>query len=272
MNSFFNIANLKRELSPETFDYFFPGWKEEPTSVRFSTCASPKQVPAPKKKETVKRKAKRKLDVIWGKLSDTEIHLPEVFYNQVVDDYEEVKPKLVVPVDIPVNNKLSDGAKACLDEFRALMAKYGMTLADLETLIREGTTPSRLVVTAKFKIFLKDYDNKEVVLNPLAKAVFLLYLQHPEGLRFKDLCDYRDELERIYFKISNSSDLEKMRASIDRLVSPVDDNSINEKVSKIKKAFCDVVDERIAQMYFIDGPAGGIKGIPLDRSLLVVEK
>lgn len=64
--------------------------------------------------------------------------------------------------------------------------------------------------------------------------------------------------------------MDAIRRSIGSLVDPLD-NSINEKVSKAKKAFRNVVDDRIARFYYIDGKQGAAKGIALDRSLVVWE-
>ena len=45
---------------------------------------------------------------------------------------------------------------------------------------------SRLTITKDFTIILSDY-NKEVKMEPLIKSVYLLYLNHPEGIAFKAL-------------------------------------------------------------------------------------
>ena len=56
---------------------------------------------------------------------------------------------------------------------------------------------SRLVITRDFRFILSDY-NKEVTLTPVHKALYMLFLNHEEGIEFKDLADHRDELRRIY--------------------------------------------------------------------------
>jgi hypothetical protein len=38
----------------------------------------------------------------------------------------------------------------------------------------------------------------EIKMEPLTKAVYLLFLNHPEGILFKHLPDYRQELANIY--------------------------------------------------------------------------
>ena len=55
---------------------------------------------------------------------------------------------------------------------------------------------SRLMITKDYWFILMDYDQKEVELQPVHKAVYLLFLAHPEGIEFKRLADYREELTR----------------------------------------------------------------------------
>ena len=111
---------------------------------------------------------------------------------------------------------------------------------------------SRLVVTKDYRIILADYDNREVELTPVHKAVYLLFLAHPEGIEFKKLRDYRDELARYYMATARLMDKEAIMESVDMLVDPLN-NSINEKCSRIKKVFLDMMDEYTASYYIISG-------------------
>ena len=56
---------------------------------------------------------------------------------------------------------------------------------------------SRLQITSDYRFILMDY-NKEIELQPVHKAVYLLFLAHPEGIEFKHLADYREELTKYY--------------------------------------------------------------------------
>ena len=111
---------------------------------------------------------------------------------------------------------------------------------------------SRLVVTKDYRIILADYDNKEVELTPVHKAVYLLFLAHPEGIEFKRLRDYRDELARYYMATARLMDKQAIMESVEMLVDPLD-NSINEKCSRIKKVFLGMMDEYTASYYIISG-------------------
>ena len=111
---------------------------------------------------------------------------------------------------------------------------------------------SRLLITRDCRLILVDYQNREVELQPVHKAVYLLFLAHPEGIEFKRLEDYREELTRYYMATARLMDKEKIREGIDHLVNPLD-NAINEKCSRIKKAFLDMMDEYSASYYMISG-------------------
>ena len=108
---------------------------------------------------------------------------------------------------------------------------------------------SRLVITEDYRFILEDY-HKEVELQPVHKAVYLLFLAHPEGIEFKRLADYREELTRYYMATAKIMDKEKVMESVDHLINPLD-NAINEKCSRIKKVFLGLMDEYTASYYII---------------------
>ena len=166
---------------------------------------------------------------------------------------------------------LDPKTKALLDEIEAIKVKYGITIEELEAVLSYRVKLSHLRITRHKEIILDDFNHREVKMDALTKSIFLLYLKHPEGIRYKELCDHRSELEEIYLSISGRSDMDSIRKSIDDLTDPITSNSINEKVSRAKKAFREVVDVRIARFYYIDGRQGAAKRIALDRSLGICE-
>ena len=109
---------------------------------------------------------------------------------------------------------------------------------------------SRLLITKDYRFVLADYHNREVELQPVHKAVYLLFLAHPEGIEFKRLHNYRQELLRYYMATARSLDKEKVEEGVDHLVNPLD-NAINEKCSRIKKTFLEMMDEYTASYYII---------------------
>ena len=139
---------------------------------------------------------------------------------------------------------------------------------------------SRLVITKDYRFVLADYQ-VEVELQPVHKAVYLLFLAHPEGIEFKRLADYREELKGYYMQTAKLLDKEKIEEGVNHLTDPLD-NAINEKCSRIKKVFMDLMDEYRASYYIISSHtqkhiAGRIwyerlKVITLPRELVVVER
>ena len=141
---------------------------------------------------------------------------------------------------------------------------------------------SRLVITKDYRFLLTDYD-REVELQPVHKAVYLLFLAHPEGIEFKRLSEYREELTHYYMATAKLMDKEKIIEGVDHLVNPLD-NAINEKCSRIKKVFLDMMDEYTASYYIISSHtqrqmAGSsriwyqrLKVITLPRELIAYEK
>ena len=109
---------------------------------------------------------------------------------------------------------------------------------------------SRLVITKDYRFVLADYDNREVELQPVHKAVYLLFLAHREGIEFKRLAEYREELTRYYMATAKLMVKEKIVVGFDHLVNTLD-NAINEKCSRIKKTFLELMDEYRASYYFI---------------------
>jgi hypothetical protein len=108
---------------------------------------------------------------------------------------------------------------------------------------------SRLIITEDYRFILADYQ-KEVELQPVHKAVYLLFLAHPEGIEFKRLADYREEPTKYYTATAKGLDRDKIVEGVDHLVNPLD-NAINEKCSRIKKTFLDMMDEYTASYYII---------------------
>ena len=128
---------------------------------------------------------------------------------------------------------------------------------------------SKLTITKDNSIMLSDY-NKEVKLEPIVKAVYLLFLNHPEGIAFKCLPDFREELTQIYVKLKPFGMSERVLQSIEDVTNPLL-NSINEKCSRVRAAFQPLVDASLVDQYIIIGKSGEEKKITLPRNLVVWE-
>ena len=128
---------------------------------------------------------------------------------------------------------------------------------------------SGLTVTKDCAIYLSDYQ-KEIKMEPLVKAIYLLFLKHPEGIAFKHLPDYRRELTEIYQRIKPYGLNERSIQSIEDVTNPLL-NSINEKCSRVRAALKSEVPSTLLDQYAISGKSGEAKKILLPRDLVIWE-
>jgi len=186
------------------------------------------------------------------------------------------------PEEIAVDLSLSVKELVAAGRKDLLLKAIGAPLLEELRIEAARAKLSRLLITKDYRFFLMDLGNKEIELQPVHKAVYLLFLAHPEGIEFKRLTDYRAELTRYYMATAKMMDKEKILEGVDHLVNPLD-NAINEKSSRIKKVFLDIMDEYTASYYIISGHtqkhiAGSsriwyerLKVITLPRELVVWE-
>jgi len=160
-----------------------------------------------------------------------------------------------------------------LDEVKEKVRKlkaYGVDEAEIVAAMNEEELFPQLVVTEDYKVVLADGANTEVKMEPLVKAVYLLFLSHPEGIVLKCLPDYRKELTTLYLLLRPYGLTDRVVQSIEDVTNPTL-NSINEKCARIRAAFLSQFDEYMAKSYYVDGARGEAKKIALPRSLVVWE-
>ena len=149
------------------------------------------------------------------------------------------------------------------------LKEYGMSEKEIISLFHTEQPLLKLFISKNYKIFLGD-EHKEVHMEPLVKAVYLLFLKHPEGIAFKNLPAYRQELTRIYSEVRPWGLSDRALRSIEDVTNPML-NSINEKCARIRGAFVGQFDDHLAHHYYIDGLRGEAKKIALPRDLVVWE-
>ena len=149
------------------------------------------------------------------------------------------------------------------------LKEYGMSESEILSCLHGEQSLIPVIISKNYRIFLGE-ERREVQLEPLVKSLYLLFLRHPEGIIFKDLSDYRQELADIYSKVRPWGLTDRALRSIEDVTNPML-NSINEKCAKIKKVFIAMHDSSIADLYYIKGKRGEAKKIALPRDLVVWE-
>ena len=147
------------------------------------------------------------------------------------------------------------------------LKQLGVDYATILNIVKGEPKLSRMVVTEVGRIILPDYNEMEIEMRPTAKALYLLYLKYADGIAFKDLPDYKDELMKIYAKVSNLSNGDAQREAVEALVDPFQ-NTINVTCSRVKEAFVSRFNNDLADYYVISGKRGEAKKIKLNRGLV----
>ena len=149
------------------------------------------------------------------------------------------------------------------------LRSYGVQMADIAAVLHEDDPMPELVITYNYRILIGE-KRQEIKMEPLVKAVYLLFLKHPEGIMFKCLPDYRKELTEIYVKLKPYGLSDRVVQSIEDVTNPLL-NSINEKCARVKKVFVGILGSEMAKQYYIKGTRGEPKRITLPRGLVLWE-
>lgn len=198
---------------------------------------------------------------------------PKIFFNaDTTDAPQEGLPETYA--DRTFNTIYNDEISILVKEVRDRVIKlhqFGISEDLIWKMINTSPVLSRLIITRDYRIMLPEYGNMEIKMEPLNKAVYLLFLRHPEGIVFKHLPDYEQELLEIYAMLKPMGINDKVRKSISDVCNPCK-NSINEKCARIRGAFISQFDESLAKNYFITGYRGYPKGITFPRKFVVWEE
>ena len=144
---------------------------------------------------------------------------------------------------------------------------YGMSEREIVSQLFSSQAMHQLFVSKDYRIFFGD-GRKEVRMEPLVKAVYLLFLSHPEGIVLKCLPDYRKELTALYLLLRPNGMTDRVIQSIEDVTNPTL-NSINEKCTRIRKVFDRLLPKNVARYYSISGRRGEAKKIDLVRANVV---
>lgn len=147
---------------------------------------------------------------------------------------------------------------------------HGIGLGAIHEYIDEQEPLSTLLITEDLRLFLPEYNNIEIVLSPQAKALYFLFLNHPEGIVLQHLDEYHHELRNYYRQCSKGKMNLRMENSLKRWYE-YGNNQLNVVIARIHEAFCMKFDERLAFYYYINGIRGHEYKIHLNPSLVIWE-
>ena len=115
-------------------------------------------------------------------------------YNYTLDgNYESSIPGIgAFRADDGYADRFFDETKRLSEEIQVRVQRLrilGVSETAIRSLLDEPVVISRMIITKDFRILLPDYD-MEIKMTPLVKAVYFLFLMHPEGIQFFQLRSY----------------------------------------------------------------------------------
>ena len=237
------------------------------------TAAESCSPPAPERSDRQpKRSMKRSMRDVFGRTAGS------MFNEMMILRDEPAGPPTLEEQEDEQIAALDMEQQRAIDEIQAAIIRFVTTyhadpkelLLKLQGLIIIDNKPSPLVVNRDMEIVLSHYDEIVVKMPALIKAVYILFLLHPEGIVLKNFSNYRDQLEEIYSIVMPSRDEQLARDSIDNLCDPLS-NTLNEYLAKIKKSFRRYIrDDQLLGQYSVTGRRGNPYGITLDRDLVTL--
>ena len=148
----------------------------------------------------------------------------------------------------------------------------GDALTATTSLIFGPQTLSPLIIDGDLRLWLTDYGNAEIRLHPLSKALYILFLRHPEGIELRHIDAHRDELEQIYDIVMPGRDIDTGDSIIDNVLNPLS-GTLLQNLSRIKRFFKTVImDDAVASQYYIAGRRGEAYRITLPRHLVTLPR
>lgn len=121
---------------------------------------------------------------------------------------------------------------------------------------------SPVKVNGNMQLILPDYDEMQLRLTPLCRALYILFLCHPDGIVLKEIDRYRHQFEEIYYMVKPGVSDSLARASVDDICRPASE-SLLQKISRIKSDVTkQLVNPSLAERYCISGMRGGAYSIP----------
>ncbi len=134
-----------------------------------------------------------------------------------------------------------------------------------EESVTEEISPIRF--DSEFNISLPLYPQIVITLEPLPKSLYILFLQHPEGIILKEIQDYEQELKNIYSVVSGRKNPTVIERMFRTLVDPTE-APLHKNLSIIRRSFTSKLSYEIAKNYIPSHSRAKAHNIPLDSELV----
>lgn len=181
--------------------------------------------------------------------------------------------------DITIKMRTADVCPSCTELItnRDIRKNYLKQLFDSMESIRKNllfrqrsvllNEPSRMEIRGyRNDIFLKDLGDLQINLTPKEKTLYLLFLNHPEGIHLSYLVDHKEELKSYYSMLTRSGSMEQVETMINNMIDYTKAGDVSIQFSRIKNKFTDALGE-FGNQYSIE-KVGDKHKIVLNRELV----
>ena len=149
----------------------------------------------------------------------------------------------------------------------ALMESLRLKMKFVQNIDDEQT---RLKITNKQLQFIGTFGTITISLAPMEMAIYKLFLNHKEGIRFADLVDddKKEEFLNYYRALSPNLTYDACLKTVTKYVRTFEDNSMSERISKIRKKIEGGLGKEQAKPFIIAGVNAEPKRIEVDRGFV----
>jgi len=158
----------------------------------------------------------------------------------------------------------------------------GMEAAELMALVKEAKrrlatmgeqneiaeqAPVEIYIDKNYRIRVVGPVAAQIPFRPLVRAIFILFLKHPEGILLKDRARFQKELEDIYKVIAPNVDAEDRQRRI-RKLTDLEDNAFSENLWTLNTTLDRILPLSQVHHLKVQGDNGYPRRIPLSPLLV----
>lgn len=209
---------------------------------------------------------------------DSFVYRNSITFHHKFRDYDFEKGTIFIQPKF-TNNEFDEETLDKIEEMKSLVRYFidskqvfllAPFLEELSQIINnKDLKPSRLKITKDFRIILLDYNNLEINIRHLSKALYLVFLHNYKSIDLQELKEHREIFSQFYKEISYKNNIDELEFSVDGVLTSND--KVYQHISRIKSAFCTKISPALAKLYYIGGKKNERKRIPLDRKLVIWE-
>lgn len=128
------------------------------------------------------------------------------------------------------------------------LIRAGLSIQMIRILAQAENELSTLQITEDYRILLPEFNNMEIPLKPLQKAMFIVFQNYPDGVSKADMPGMKDEIYNIYRKTTDKWNIFKLKNNV-KALGDEELTTFEDKIHAMRRQFLARLDETIACHY-----------------------